>query len=107
MNCFFRPGTARKSGLFVACQRQLMASLSMFHAKSLILKRLCLSLISDRLAIAPEQGWRQLVFLQQTIKLRAVTVGQAGRVGYIAIGQAQQLDQVVALETLLGFVVAQ
>jgi len=41
-----------------------MATISMFLTKPLIYNTLFLSLISDRVAVKPEQGRRQLVFLQ-------------------------------------------
>ena len=75
--------------------------------KSLILKKLFLSLVGDSALFGTEQAWRQAGFLQQAIELGAVAIGQPRRVGNIAVGEFQQLGQVIALKTLLGVGVAQ
>lgn len=50
--------------------------------KWLIYKGLFLSLGGD----SAEQAGVQVVFLQQTVELRAIAFGQAGGVGHVAVG---------------------
>ena len=47
------------------------------------------------------------MFAQKTVELGTVAVGDAGSIGHVAIGEFQQLHQIVALETLLGIGVRQ
>ena len=58
---------------------------------------------SGRLAgFGLEVARRELVFLQKPVELGAVAVGQTGGVGDVAVGDLQQVDEVTALELLLG-----
>ncbi|MDF3823133.1 hypothetical protein P3G55_24805 [Leptospira sp. 96542] len=74
--------------------------------KSLFVKHLVLSFKGDRRvwrggtrcarsgfpASGLEPSWREAMLLQQAVELGSVAVGQAGRVGHMAIGQLEQID---------------
>lgn len=42
------------------------------------------------------------MLLHQAIKLGTVAVSQPGRIGYVAVGQFEQTDQVISLKPLSG-----
>ena len=75
---------------------------SAFSARFLILLGHGVFVGERGVTIAAEHAGRQFMLAQQAVKLGAVAVGNAGGVGDIAVGEFEQLHQIVALEALLG-----